>query len=152
MTIRPLAAILSAAACLTVATARADQRPPENPKPERSGAQPASLEQRIAALEDRAGKLLQEAQALRNELKAQKEPAEARSEFEIIRLKHMESSRLAKILQELIQGKDDKDLRIVADAPTNSLIVRGTLKQLELVRSIVLRRDEAAADAAPIKK
>src|SRR5438552_11782356 len=65
---------------------------------------PATLEQRIAELEVQAAKLQKEAQALRDELRATKAPAD--EDITIYRLKNANAVTLAKLLDELLRGKN----------------------------------------------
>src|SRR6516225_2339625 len=116
MTQRLLVAVIAILIGLAPALARAQDRTkgPGSPKAK----PPATLEQRIADLEAQAAKLMKEVQALRDEVKATRAPAD--EDITIFRLKNAEAVRLAKLLDELLRGKNDKDLRILADPATNS--------------------------------
>jgi hypothetical protein len=118
------------------------------------------LEQRVADLQDQLAKLHKEVEDLRVAGRppgaAPGGPAGAvappvKLEFAIYALKRANAAEMAKVLQQFFQGPDGNEMRIVPDRRTNTVLVRGSRQQLEMVEAIVARLDEMEGDDAPKK-
>ena len=79
-------------------------------------------QRRVAELEKRVEALLKQVQAMRNEDGARNRGPE----IQVYSLKYAKASGLAKILKELLQGPDSRNLAISCDDRTNSVLVRAT--------------------------
>jgi type II secretory pathway component GspD/PulD (secretin) len=69
--------------------------------------------------------------------------APEKAETKIFTLKNAEGTRLAKTLLEFLGDKDGKELQIVCDPQTNSLLVRGSRERVEIVKVLLDRLDVA---------
>ncbi len=74
---------------------------------------------------------------------AAKRPA---TEFKVLRLKNVSAAGLAKALNDLFAGEKWKDVRIVAEPATNSLLVSASADIHREILAVVERLDEAAID------
>jgi hypothetical protein len=145
MTARTVATVLPLLVCLPIVGSAGAGDPPGDPKqPAARRTDPAALERRLADLEAKLVQMTKEVQGIRNDLKAAA-PAEERPELQVLKPKNLEGTQLAKTLHEFL---GDKNLRIVCDPQTNTLLVRGDRNQLELVEALVVRLDEAAPKPA----
>jgi hypothetical protein len=107
------------------------------PPPQRPDA--AALDRRLAELEAGLARMTKEVQALRGDLK-RLAPAPPESEYRVYTLKNADGTKLAKTLQELL---GDRDLRVVCDPQTNSLLVRGDRETMAVLEALITRLDDA---------
>jgi hypothetical protein len=59
----------------------------------------------------------------------------------VLSLKHADGAQLVRTLQEILEGKDNPHLRLSVDPRTNSILVRGSELQVELIEALVVRLD-----------
>ncbi len=79
------------------------------------------------------------------EKKKPAETAPVKPEFRIFALKNASATEVAKTLQALV-GETDKTIRIVADEPTNSVLVLGSTDVLATIEAVLTRLDVAVDD------
>lgn len=112
-----------------------------------------TLEQRLASLEEQAARMLTEIKAIRGQIKQGAPANPDLNNINIYRLKNLAAPQTANLLTELLNlNRQNKTLRVVADAQTNALIVAGKSEDQEIIRAIVSRLDEAVDDPALPKK
>jgi hypothetical protein len=126
---------------LLVSRAGAQEPPPAKPSQKTQPADTAALERRVATLEAQLAGLKKEIERLRGELKT---PAVAKGELKIFTLKHAKAGEITRVLQELLREKDGQSPRIVGDPGSNTVLVRGSREQLEMIEAVITRLDEAS--------
>lgn len=111
----------------------------------------ATLEQRLAALEQQAAKLLTEIQAIRQVMSASKDTKESAlvEDIAIYRLRNVEAGRIVEVLLSILDN--EKDLRIIPDAATNSILVRGSALQRKTIEAVLVKLDVEAANDVSAK-
>jgi len=76
------------------------------------------------------------------EKKKPEETAPAKADFRIFALKNANAKEMARTLKALV-GEKDNTIRIVADEPTNSVIVLGSAADLTTIEAVLTRLDVA---------
>ena len=142
---RTLCLVVGMLVTLGAGVARTEDKPPA--KTEKNT---PTVEQRLALLEDQAVKMLAEIKAIRGQLKGAAAPD--LKDIRIFRLKHVDSNQMARLLTELLNIRDNKTLRVVADAQTNSLLVAGKAEDQDIIQTILSRLDDEGADSVPKKE
>lgn len=143
-------ALLALNLCLAGSVPGARAQDKTTPKGEK---QPPTLEQRLALLEEQAARMLAEIKAIRGEVKKEAAAQNDLGNISIYRLKNVQATEMAKLLTELFSiNRDNKSLRIVADAATNTVLVSGKREDQDAISAIIIRLDDVAVDAAPPKK
>jgi hypothetical protein len=79
-------------------------------------------------------------------------PGAKDDEWVSIRLKHVNAVDFVKTADVLFGGKAADAPRLVADAATNSALIRGTPKQVDAIRGLVIVLDVQEAKAEPMDK
>jgi type II secretory pathway component GspD/PulD (secretin) len=126
---------------LLVSRAETQEPPPAKPSQKTQPADTAALERRVATLEAQVAGLKKEIEKLRSEPKA---PAVAKVELKIFTLKHAKAGETTKVLLELLRERDGQSPRIVGDPGSNTVLVRGSREQLEMIDAVITRLDEAS--------
>ncbi len=105
--------------------------------------EPANLERRVTELEVQMKELSEAVKKLQTELKAGKGNQD-KAEVNLFSLKHAKSDSVAQVLRDLFPEKDGVHLRIASDAALNTVVVRGSRQELEVVEAIVGRMETIA--------
>jgi type II secretory pathway component GspD/PulD (secretin) len=125
---------------------------PQKPESKGGGEQkhavtPADVERRLAELENSVAAMLKEVRALRDQTKSLAGANPKADDVRIFSLKHADAASMAKMLKQLLQGPDAKNLSIAVDERTNSVVVRGGGEHLEVIEAIISRLEEKSAKA-----
>jgi hypothetical protein len=117
------------------------KQPQKKPQPDLAG-----LERRLADLDDRLAKLTKEVQDLRAALQAA--PAKPRpgdkTTVNMFTLKHTRAPNIARLLHELFPEKDGTTLRFGTEPTSNTLVVRGSPAELDMVEALVSKLEDIA--------
>jgi Bacterial type II/III secretion system short domain len=104
------------------------------------------VDRRLAELEAHVAGLLKEVQSLRAQSKALAAQPGRSDEFNIFALKKADAAGMARMLKQLLQGPDAKNLSIAVDERTNSVVVRGSREHMEVIEAIIMKLESAKAE------
>jgi beta-lactamase regulating signal transducer with metallopeptidase domain len=76
---------------------------------------------------------------------AKTRPTPAATDFSVMKLTHVKAKDMAKVLLELLGRDGNSNLVIVAEPTTNSLLVRATREQQQIIEALVARLEDYAA-------
>jgi Bacterial type II/III secretion system short domain len=143
MTRRPLPVFVGLLLGLLAGTPAWAEGPSGSQKKKEKAPDTAGLERRVADLEAQVAKLVKEVQGLRGELKAPAARPEGNAEIQVFTLKNAKATEMAKTLQDLLQEKDGPAPRIVGDPSSNSVLIRASREQIEVIAAVITRLEEA---------
>ena len=73
-------------------------------------------------------------------------------DFEAIRLKNAKATSVAKVIEEAFNGKSVERVRVVADAETNTLLLRASTLDAITIRSLIAKELDISVDAGAPRK
>jgi hypothetical protein len=123
------------------------QEPPagrqEKPQPDT-----ASLERRLADLQAEIVKLRKEVQSLRTERNTPPVSLQpgGKTVVDVFTLKHAKAAAVAKALHDLFPEKDGLTLRIASEPNSNTLVVRGSREELDMIEAIITKLEAVAQE------
>lgn len=108
---------------------------------EKTQSDTASLERRLADLQAEIAKLRKEVQGLRTERNTPPVSLQpgGRTQVNVFTLKHAKAAAVAKALHDLFPEKDGLTLRIASEPSLNTVLVRGSREELDVVEAIISR-------------